>query len=255
MLAHNRKVKSICIGAAGPINNRSCKLTNSSLTIDANHIAFQTKRQVYLLNDLEVLGYGLNVARKKDLHVIKAGNSVRKGTKIILSVGTGLGKSILVSFNDSYVPLPSEGGHADLPLTKKEMNLIEKKVTSEDVLSGKGLVFLYKLFKKSSDKKITPEQVIQSHRIDPAARDAVSLFCTLLCRCAKNFALDTLALNGIYFAGGVITNNTSVLCRKITLSLTSEQKKTLENVPMYIIKNSVLGALGACYYAGLTEQF
>ena len=74
----------------------------------------------------------------------------------VVGAGTGFGKSIIYYNKDvnAFFPIPSEGGHADLPLlNKKELSLAEhiKKEKNirfnlryEDVLSGKGLENIYR---------------------------------------------------------------------------------------------------------------
>ncbi|MBD3273104.1 ROK family protein, partial [Candidatus Dependentiae bacterium] len=221
----NIKIDTISLASAGVISadRKTCKISNLDKTISVNEIIKTTKiKKVFLLNDFEAIGYGFQTLEKKDILEINKLKTINNKfvDKAYIGAGTGLGKGILV-WNENkklYIPKQSEGGHADFAAQdQQDLNLInfikENKTKNcnvewEDILSGRGLQYIYKfLLKNANQNKFTKE--IESNSYDPALiskyknEDVISkktfeLFSKYYARCAKCFALDTLSRGGIY---------------------------------------------------------
>jgi len=241
-----------CIAAAGPVSadRKTCKLTNVKWKIDVRKLPFKC----LLLNDFEALGYSVNVLQPKDVKVVRKGSS-NKQPIAILGAGTGLGKSLLYCCNDIYIPQPSEGGHADLPMTADEeplFNWFGNKVEYEDVLSGRGIANLYRFFYWSwyhEMRKKDPAAIMKDKfHISKLTRDT---FIQFYARCAKNFALDGLTTGGVIIAGGIAAKNPHLFGKDFIKEFTKSktQRHILEKIPIKVITNYDVSLLGAAFAA------
>jgi glucokinase len=176
------EVDNACIGAAGVISKEKdfADLTNVSWNIDLKELINQTSlKKAFIINDFEAIGYGINLLDENDLLTIRPGNKSNefRSAKAVIGAGTGLGKSILV-FNEKikgYVPIPSEGGHSDLPVYNSlELKLVDfikktkgisESVCYEEVLSGRGLVNIYNFLKnqKNSENNLVFDEIKNSN--------------------------------------------------------------------------------------------
>jgi glucokinase len=276
---YNIDISFGCIGAPGIVssNHDFASLTNVSWNVDCRDIKKNTNLyDIFVLNDFQIIGYGINLldsSNKNDLIYIKKGTSKQdvKSIKAIIGAGTGLGKTILVYEKnyDAYIPLPSEGGHADLPIyTNMESDLstyIQKKqktsypVTYEQVLSGPGLLNIYQFLKETKynnsnfQYSITSAEEISLYRNqEEVSKEAFQIFNRFYARCIKNFILDTMALGGIYIAGGIASKNLDLFYSDEFLheiENTINRKELLQNVPIMLIKNYDVSLKGACFAA------
>ncbi len=258
-------------GVVSPNRDRS-KPTNLSFVIDAHSIKKATGLScVYVVNDFEVIGYGLDLIDPKDLVKVHRGSERPFASKAILGAGTGLGKGIMFwsSRANRYIPVASEGGHADFAAQKLiELDLIQFiqkiegftcNVSWEDVLSGNGIQRIYQFFHArtngarhaESEQVPHPDEIFKARNHDQHSWDTFELYTKLYARCAKNFVLDALALGGIYIAGGIASHNLPMFelpafahefinCGKL--------EDLLKNVPVYVITDYNVSLYGAAHY-------
>ena len=213
---------------------------------------------------------------KKDLHVIKAKKARSKSTKAVIGAGTGLGKSIL-AFDENikaHIPLASEGGHSEFPvqdkfeigLTKfiKEKMGISEPISYEEVLSGRGLENIYYYLRKKQghlktiytrkidDSPDKAEAISKYKTVDETCQEAFRLFAKFYGRCAKNFVLDSMALGGLYIAGGIAAKNKEIFESKDFIEEFENayrRGEILREIPVYVIVNYDVSLLGACFAA------
>jgi glucokinase len=105
----------------------------------------------------------------------------------VYGAGTGLGVSHLVHVDKRWVSLPGEGGHVDFAPNSEEEGIILEElraeighVSAERVLSGPGLVNLYRAIVKSDGR--LPENLQPKDVTERAWRIAVSIVAAR-CRC------------------------------------------------------------------------
>jgi|ETNmetMinimDraft_2_1059921.scaffolds.fasta_scaffold03276_2 glucokinase len=237
-----------CLAVAGPVVRNRVEMTNADLVVDAHEIMRRTGlKDVVLLNDFASLGFGVNLLRDRDVHVIQKGVQVRHGTKAVMGAGTGLGKSILTYSSGRYVPLASEGGHADLVLDHSKIRAFlmkrkKRELVYEDVLSGKGLSLIFEFF---SGKKVDASEVF-SFRKSAAGKKTVALFVSVYARACRNFALETLCTGGLYLAGGIAVKHPWLFGADFKKEFRrGPLQKTLRSIPIYLIRNEHVGLLGA----------
>jgi glucokinase len=253
------------------------KPTNLNFVIDAQEILAKTKLKcAFVVNDFAVIGYGLDFINPKDLVLVNRGNAVPHANMAILGAGTGLGKSIMHwnRYVGRYVPIDSEGGHADFAAQNElELDLcayIKKtegfscSISWEDVLSGFGIERIYRFFHTRNqqvqsatsigEKGPKPDEIFNSRTQDIHAWHTFELYTKIYARCAKNFALDALALGGVYIAGGIAAKNLPMFELDIFMQEfvnCGKQQKILKNIPVYVITDYNISLYGAARYMQL----
>ena len=211
--------------------------------------------------------WGISSLKEEDLFVAKAVEPKDGETRAVIGAGTGLGKSILSFDGRRYVPLPSEGGHADFPIHDRfDLELADfvrggrkTPASYEDILSGRGIEMIYDFLREKrggTEKTNEIEEaedraaLISKHRkTDPLCRETFRIYAKLYGRCAKNFVLETLATGGLYIAGGIAAKNREIF---VTPEFQAEflnaekQRHILERTPVYVITNYDVSIIGAC---------
>ena len=269
-------IEQACIAAAGVISESRdfCRLTNRPIEIDAKAIMQATGLPcVILANDFEAIGYGIDQVASRDLVLIRPGKVEPHANRAIVGAGTGLGKSILHwnCYKERYEPVASEGGHADCSVQRQiELDLInfirerEKRscnISWEDVLSGYGIERIYQFFKERNNHLQSheslmkngphPDEIFNSRMLDEHARATYELYATLYARCVKNFALDSLSLNGMYITGGIAVHNVQMFKEDIFIREflnCGKQQALLERIPLIIIADYYVNLYGAAEF-------
>lgn len=270
------KIKRACLAAAGVISHDRTfvKPTNLAVSVDTKAIQQKTGLEcVFLANDFEVIGYGIARINPKDVVTVYAGVAREHAHQAILGAGTGLGKCLMY-WNDAvgrYVPLASEGGHADFPIqTQQEFDLCryiqnyegwQCNVSWEDVLSGNGIQRIHHFLSHSNrggkQKKGManhgphPDEIFKSRMFDVHCANTFKLYTQFYARCAKNYVLDALALGGIYIAGGIAAKNLEMFeLPEFTQEFFNcgKQAELLKNVPIYVITDYNVSLYGAAEY-------
>ena len=290
VLAHAHKelgvtITTACLAAAGVISERRdfSKPTNASFAIDVTALIEKTSlRCVTMANDFEVIGYGLDLIDVSSVIPVHRGAQQKKGNKAIIGAGTGLGKCILVWDKDRnyHIPVASEGGHADFaPHTDLDFELVRFiqetehftcPVSWEDVLSGNGIQRIYRFFQKRNNSLLAhmslaangphPDEIFNSRALDDHSARTFELYAALYGRCAKNFALDALALGGVYIAGGIAAKNIPLFQQPNFLyefTACGKQRDILMKMPLFVISDYNVSLYGAFEYMrreGLCED-
>ena len=178
----------------------------------------------------------------------------------ILGAGTGLGMAALVSHSDGYHVLDTEGGHADFaPVGQRQVDVLGclretyKRVSLERVLSGKGIVNIYKAIctiESAEELLATPPEVVAAalDGSNPQALTALNTFCESMGAAAGNLALTLGAKGGIYIAGGVVPRFKEFFANSGFRDKFEEKGRFapyLQPIPVYLVTRSNLGLLGA----------
>ena len=202
------------VDVAGPVDREIVSLTNRAWSFSAETLrkAAHAKR-FRLLNDYEALAWSLPHIAAADLVQIGGTVSAKPHVKVVLGPGTGLGGAVLAPLpQGGWMPLAGEMGHVTLPIvTHEEMALRDKLLGHdkfaevEDVLTGSGLLNLYRVI-SPSPALTTPEAVMQAglSGADAAAEKTLDHFMTFLARLAGDVAMALQARGGVYLAGGIV---------------------------------------------------
>ena len=282
---YNISIDSVCIGAAGMVSssNDYAELTNVDWNASAKEITDETSlKNVLIINDFQAIGFGINlldISNTNDVVKIRSSEKTLEEcykTKAVIGAGTGLGKSILVYNKDveAFIPIHSEGGHSDFPVTDiyelelvnfiKKLRNIRENVTYEEVLSGRGLEAIYlflkekKDFKESNytriiDKQVDKAEYISKYRdVDETCKEVFRLFSRFYGRCVKNFALETMAVGGVFIAGGIAAKNKEIFSSEGFINEFENayrRKDVLLKIPIYVIVNYDVSLYGTCFAA------
>lgn len=222
--SHGGSIEAACFGVAGPVQDNICRATNLPWVVDGNAISEQMGiPQVSLINDLEANSWGIPGLGEDELFVLNEGKE-HVGNRALISAGTGLGEAGIYWDGERHRPFSSEGGHCTFaPENELEVSMRGylmrqyDHVSYERLLSGKGLVNLYRFFidtglEKELDEvreafeKEDPAKVITDYgvrRACSACARAVYCFVEIYGSEAGNLALKLLSVGGLYIGGGI----------------------------------------------------
>ena len=218
-------VQGICVALAGPVSDGAGNLTNLDWRLEEGHLASETGAdRVRLLNDLQAQGHALGrIASEHIIEVVAGRNAPSDATKMVIGVGTGFNAATVVETPVGRVVLPSESGHANLPVrNERELRLCRFVETAhgfpaiEDVLSGRGLerVFTFLGAEQGINRSASAADIMASvAQGDVEAEAALEMFIGLLGTVAGNLALIQLPFGGVYLAGGVARSISPYLTR------------------------------------------
>ena len=189
---HNVSVEDGCITIACPITGDWVAMTNHT--------------------------WQFSIPMLKKEHLIQFGGSepVEGKPIAVYGAGTGLGVAHLVHVDKRWVSLPGEGGHVDFAPNSEEEGIILEvlreeigHVSAERVLSGPGLVNLYRAIVKSDNRvpeNYKPKDITERALADTCTdcRRALSLFCVIMGRFGGDLALTLGTFGGVYIAGGIV---------------------------------------------------
>ncbi len=275
---HPVPVCHACFGIAGPVVNGKSKTTNLPWRISADRIKKQFNfHHVRLVNDLTATAMAIPLLNKEELCPLNQAGSIKNRNLALIAPGTGLGKAILIYQNDRYLPIPSEGGHADFaPNSEAEMKLWRYlrqhygHVSVERVLSGSGLVNIYNWLKDSGRfnepewlqqkrKGMDPAKVITEAALsnkEPGCVEALNTFVSIFGAVAGNLALTGMTSGGVYLGGGIPPKILPKLKEDIFIKAFTNKgrfKDFLDKIPVKVVLNDKAALIGAAYCAAMIQ--
>ena len=259
----------VVLGIAGPVVDGVVHATNLPWRIETQAMAQTLGARVTLINDLAATGLGLPVLAPTEFAVLQRG-APRAGARALIAAGTGLGEAMLAADGLSWRALPSEGGHTDFaPRDDLEDELLawlrtrHDHVSFERVLSGAGLVELYRFF-QATRRGTAPDafEAAFATAADPAplvsaagtdgscdrARQVVERFVSIYGSEAGNLALKMLAVAGVYVAGGIAPHLVPVMSEGgFVRSFVAKGRMgpLLENIPVVVVLDDRCALWGA----------
>jgi glucokinase len=223
---------------------------------------------VVLLNDLQAMAHGVPVLQGDELRVLQAGAPVAGGNMALVAAGTGLGEALLHNVAGTFIPSPTEAGHADFPArSEREIDVLRYltsrsgRASVEDVVSGRGLVNLHRVTHGGACPALSNHDVpdapaiISRAALDrrcPACIEALELFVDAYGAEAGNLALRSVSTAGLFVGGGIARKILPALedgrfLRAFAAKAPFEQM--LRRMPVSVILNPQVGLLGAARYA------
>jgi glucokinase len=252
------------------------RLTNVPWLADASVVVDRLGDcPVQLLNDLEAMAFAVPVLEPDEFAVLQDGVSVPSGNAALIAAGTGLGEALLHNVNGRFLPSASEGGHADFAARRpRELELVEEltriygRVDVECVISGPGLVNLFRFTHRAQDvRQACPELGPDVDARDlPAAitaaglarqcdrcAEALDMFVDAYGAEAGNLALRSVATAGVYVGGGIAPKILPALESGAFIAAFHDKEPMvdlLRTLPVTVILNPAAGLLGAAVRAG-----
>jgi len=234
-------------------------------------------RAAYLINDLQAMAFSVPFLPPESFAVLQEGEPDPEGNVAVAAAGTGLGEAFLLRSGTGYMPVASEGGHADFaPRNEREAALLHHlrkehgRVSVERVVSGPGLHGVYRFLRDAERHPEVPEVEARLASEDPtrvivsaglAGRsdtcgEALRFFAGLYGAVAGNLALQYVATGGVALGGGLSPAILPVLAKGGFLEAFLDKgrfRAFLEKVPVRVILDETAALLGAARYAQIMD--
>lgn len=200
------------LAAAAVVDTRPIRVTNLGWTVDTERLQqrFGWSGTV-VINDFEALACALPLLGKDELLTVHPGRPVDGAAIAVLGPGTGLGVSGIVPCRDRWYPIRGEGGHVTLAAhDDHEAKLLQRlrreygHVSAERLLSGPGLVALYRLMAGDAPAGSPADVTRLADAGDTRALECLEQFFRFLATVAGDLALTLGARNGVYLGGGIL---------------------------------------------------
>ncbi len=214
-----------------------------------------SKAIMMVLNDLELQAYAIEGLSNDEIIKIGQVKEEKKGSKVLISPGTGLGLAGVVDTKVIF----TEGGHLNIPPDSLELEGLLKKFsedkgrppTFEDLLSGKGINFIFQSLDGSSGTQYSNEEIL-ANKDNPVCIKARKLVLYLLAIYCKYIALIWGATSGVFLSGSIA--NTLLKPEDLdTFRTHFESSATMQDLlkimPVSLIKDTNLGAKGGLILA------
>ncbi len=248
----------IVLAVAGPVEDSvRSRLPLIAWDIDiskaGNDLGF---KKCFLINDFIAQAFACYSPVAADAEKILPGSPAPDAATAVIGAGTGLGKaSIMPDGKGGFIAIPSEGGHTNFPFVSEHefqyqhFLLKERKdqyITGNTVVSGQGLSYLHHFL---TGRKLGPSEVVKEFHLYSETLEWASRFYARVCR---NYVLETLAMAGLYIAGGVAAR-TPELLRHPAFEKEFRNSDTLSgllaNIPVSLIKDENSGLWGGAVFA------
>lgn len=268
-------VEAACFGAAGPVENGVCRMTNLDWTLDAAALTASAGiGRVSVVNDLTAIAVAVAHMPEESFVVLQTGShSWGRGSMAVVAPGTGLGEAGLLWDGARHRVMPSEGGHADFaaasPIEEELRAYLSgpagEHVSWERAISGPGLAAIA-AFLVESGRYTWPEElaVLPADKRPAAIAEralaggcavsvaALRLFTGVLAREGGNAALRYLSVGGLCFAGGIPPAILPALQEPgFIRALTGKgrMENLLRSVPVRVAKDADAGLFGSARLA------
>jgi glucokinase len=273
-------IEAACFGAAGPVEDGVCRMTNLDWTLDAAALTASAGiGKVRVVNDLTAIAVAIAHLPDESFVVLQTGSHPwGRGSMGVVAPGTGLGEAGLLWNGKRHHVMPSEAGHADFAAAndlEAEMRshlagAEGEHVSYERVLSGPGLANIA-AFLVSSGRYAWPEAlaVLPTEKRPALIAEralagacglsvaALDVFTDILAREGGNAVLRYLSVGGLCFAGGIPAAILPALQRQgFIRKLTGKgrMENLLRSVPVRVAKDPDAGLFGSARLAsGLFE--
>jgi glucokinase len=266
------KPRSAILAVAGPINDDEIPLTNCDWVVRPRTMIDNLGiEDVLVVNDFEAQALAIsNLSAENRERLGHASHEEMVASRVVLGPGTGLGVGGLLHARNVWIPVPGEGGHVDLgPRSKRDLEIfphvetIEGRVSAEQILSGRGIVNLYRAICMADgiEPRYSDPADITSHALgesDRTAVETISLFATYLGRVAGDMAMIFMARGGVFLSGGVSQKILPAL-RKPEFRAGFEDKAPhsalLSTIPTYVVTHPLAALAGLSSYARRPDSF
>ena len=243
------------IAIAGPVERGNfSKPPLIPWTVDLSKPDLLGVGKFILINDFLAQAYACISPLASSAVRILTGNDEQGAAKAVIGAGTGLGKAILLPAGGrGYVAGPSEGGHVNFaPENDREFefqkfacaSLEADYLTWNDVVCGSGLSLIHQFL---TGAKLEPAEVAERFGDSPETLEWGAKFYG---RVARNFALEVLALSGVYIAGGVAAKNPALVQHRgfeQEFRRSRKHRELLAKIPVHLLSDQQSGLWGAAF--------
>lgn len=275
----------LCVSGAGPVVDRSIKLTNAPWGIDGAELERRFGLKAFVINDFSAIAWGvmlLDPQNPDELVALDNADGTHpapddRGPIVVLGAGTGLGFGYVLRDDGSIRVYPSEGGHISLPVYDDESRALSRwledaygfAVGVEAGVSGQGIEHIFSfLASRETYPSAAVRQILAAAEQDrpalvaKAAIDgdllclhAMDVFVRLYARFASDAAAMFLPSGGIYLAGGIAAKNLRFFTddNRFMESFSKGYREHIREIarrtPVFIVKDYAISIYGAAYAA------
>jgi glucokinase len=275
--AENAKAPAIDaagFGVAGVVAGGRHYSENLPWVVDVSALTQKLNlKDIRLLNDVAATALSLERLPVTDFVSLNPGTSMPYTTRAVIAAGTGLGEAILFWDGARYQVAQAEGGQADFaPRTEREIQLLSRlimqlpHVSCEEIVSGRGFRRIHEFLNPavrhvsfespegSAASEITQRGLAQSCAV---CVETLNVWTEIFGAVTGNFALQTMALGGIYIAGGIAVKILPKLQDGTFFKSfcgTSKLAPVLARIPISVVVNEDAPIWGAAYEALMSSQ-
>ncbi|WP_411705841.1 glucokinase [Edaphovirga cremea] len=256
-----QQIEDACIAIACPITGDWVAMTNHTWAFSIEEMKKNLGlKHLEVINDFTAVSMAIPMLGADDVLQF-GGQDAQEGKPVaVYGAGTGLGVAHLIHVDKRWLSLPGEGGHVDFaPNSEEEDSILEVlrdelgHVSAERILSGPGLVNLYRAIVKSDHRlpeNLAPKDVTERALADTCidSRRALSLFCVIMGRFGGNLALTMGTFGGVYIAGGIVPRFLDFFRASGFRGAFEDKgrfKDYLQDIPVFLITHDQPGLLGA----------
>ncbi len=253
-----------CLAVASPLEGDKVQMTNSQWCFSLSELQKQLGfQQLHALNDFEAIAFGVPHLKREQLRQIGGDQREADGNMAVLGPGTGLGVKHLTHTTDGWKVLLGEGGHVDFaPVDDGDLQVWQylkqshSHVAAEEVLSGRGLVQIYRANCQAHQREAEFEDaaaIIEAGKSGrcPVCKTSLEQFLRILGSFAGNLALNLRTTGGVYLCGGVATALADLIDGsgfRARFEAKGRFESYVAGIPVYLITEPEPGLLGAFRY-------
>ena len=255
------------IAIANPVTGDVVKMSNCHWTFSIEGIRGKLGwARLLVINDFTALAMSLPVIPAAQLTQIGGGTAVAGSPLALIGAGTGLGVSGLIPYQDTWIPLESEGGHVSACAScQREADIIAitrrtyPHVSAERLVAGMGLQNLYRAIAElehCAPENLTAAQITERGlaQQDRLCAEALDIFCAIMGSIAGNLALTLGARGGVYIGGGIVPRLGDYFLRspfRAAFEAKGRLGGYLSAIPAYVIREGNPALLGAAMALGV----
>ena len=261
---NDAEIVSACIASAGTTHLDVFKPANNDWVINKSNVSSALNDiQVNWINDFSAQALATTTLKSNDVIVINKGAVQPERVRLVIGPGTGLGTCGLINSSNGWVPLPAQGGHSDFaPNSSLEIEiwtLLQKQfghVAVERILSGPGIVNLYKALCQINEKEVlfnSPSEITSAAiKVNPdsISKETLHLFCRIFGSVTGSIALSTGCLGGIYITSDLVRNFLDFFIDSDFLKSFEDKgrlKYYMTDIPIFISRKENMGLIGSTY--------
>jgi glucokinase len=255
------EVEDGCIAIACPITGDWVAMTNHtwafSIAEMKKNLGFS---HLEIINDFTAVSMAIPMLKAE--HLIQFGGTTPVGRKTYrrLRRRNRPGRCASGACRQTLGESAGRRGHVDFAPNSEEEGIILEElraelghVSAERVLSGPGLVNLYRAIVKSDGRlpeNLQPKDVTERALADTCidCRRALSLFCVIMGRFGGNLALTLATFGGVYIAGGIVPRFLEFFKASGFRGGFEDKgrfKAFVQDIPVYLIVHDNPGLLGS----------